>query len=63
VAVPVFSLRSRRGVGCGEFEDLRALVDWAAGAGLRLVQVTRGAGPSAQLCCFCAGPGCRPLLL
>ncbi len=39
VAVPVFSLRSRKGTGVGEFTDLQLLVDWAAATGLKLVQV------------------------
>ncbi|SET89992.1 4-alpha-glucanotransferase [Hymenobacter actinosclerus] len=39
VALPVFSLRSRRGLGVGEFPDLKLLVDWAVATGLQLVQV------------------------
>lgn len=39
VAVPVFSLRSRKGLGIGEFSDLIPLVDWAVKTNLRLVQV------------------------
>lgn len=39
VAVPVFSLRSERGCGVGEFADLKALGDWAARAGLAMIQV------------------------
>ncbi|RPD42221.1 4-alpha-glucanotransferase [Chitinophaga barathri] len=39
VAVPVFSLRSENGLGCGEFADLRLLADWAASTGQRLVQL------------------------
>jgi 4-alpha-glucanotransferase len=39
VAIPVFSLRSRRSFGVGEFTDLKLLVDWAVKAGLKLVQV------------------------
>ena len=31
-AVPVFSLRSEKSFGVGEFNDLKALVDWAAAA-------------------------------
>lgn len=33
VAVPVFSLRSKRSVGVGEFRDIRALVDMCEVAG------------------------------
>ncbi|MFA6126626.1 MAG: 4-alpha-glucanotransferase [Bacteroidales bacterium] len=39
VAIPVFSLRRRKGFGVGEFSDLKLLVDWAAEAGLKMVQV------------------------
>lgn len=39
VAVPLFSLRSGRGWGCGEFRDLRLLADWAAAAGLSVIQL------------------------
>ncbi|HVW59358.1 MAG TPA: 4-alpha-glucanotransferase [Puia sp.] len=39
VAIPVFSLRTRKSMGVGEFTDLRLLIDWAVKAGLKLVQV------------------------
>ena len=39
VAVPVFSLRSQRGYGIGEFADLADFAEWAAGCGLHLVQL------------------------
>ena len=39
VAIPVFSLRSQRSFGIGEFTDLPALVDWAKGVGLKLIQL------------------------
>ncbi len=39
VALPVFALRSRNGLGVGEFPDLKLLVDWAVATGLKLVQV------------------------
>eukprot|EP01103_Thecamoeba_quadrilineata_P015316 TRINITY_DN4800_c0_g1_i2.p1 TRINITY_DN4800_c0_g1~~TRINITY_DN4800_c0_g1_i2.p1 ORF type:complete len:914 (-),score=161.09 TRINITY_DN4800_c0_g1_i2:96-2801(-) len=39
VAVPVFSLRTKKSFGVGEFLDLKVLVDWAILAGLRLVQL------------------------
>ncbi len=39
VAVPVFSLRSRIGCGVGEFADLKAMADWAAGVGLKMIQI------------------------
>ena len=39
VAIPVFSLRSKRGWGCGDFYDLRAMADWAARVGMSIIQV------------------------
>jgi len=39
VAVPVFSLRSERGLGVGEFADLKLLVDWAVKTDMNVVQV------------------------
>ncbi|MCB2378501.1 4-alpha-glucanotransferase [Hymenobacter sp. BT635] len=39
VALPVFALRSRRGLGVGEFPDLKLLIDWAASTGLKMVQI------------------------
>ncbi|HOJ51288.1 MAG TPA: 4-alpha-glucanotransferase, partial [Syntrophales bacterium] len=39
VIVPVFSLRSRRGLGVGEFLDLIPFITWARKAGLRIVQL------------------------
>ena len=39
VAVPVFSLRSERSFGVGEFLDLPLLADWARRAGLKLIQI------------------------
>ena len=39
VAIPVFSLRSDAGMGVGEFADLKGLADWAAGVGLKLIQI------------------------
>jgi 4-alpha-glucanotransferase len=39
VAVPVFSLRSARSFGAGEFLDLPLLADWARRAGLKLIQI------------------------
>ena len=38
-AVPVFSLRSEQGFGIGEFNDLKALVDWAAATGQKVIQL------------------------
>lgn len=39
IAIPVFSLRSERSFGTGEFTDLTLLVDWAKLAGLKMVQI------------------------
>lgn len=39
VAVPVFSLRTDRGMGVGEFLDIKELVDWASSTGQSMVQI------------------------
>ncbi len=39
VAIPVFSLRTLNGLGVGEFSDLIPFADWAAEAGLKIIQV------------------------
>ncbi|MDP4130935.1 MAG: 4-alpha-glucanotransferase [Bacteroidota bacterium] len=39
LSIPVFSLRSKQSFGCGEFTDLKLLVDWAAKTGLKLIQI------------------------
>jgi 4-alpha-glucanotransferase len=39
VAIPVFSLRSRKSAGVGEFADIKLLVDWAHQIGLKLIQI------------------------
>ena len=39
VALPVFALRSHKGLGVGEFPDLKLLVNWAVATGLKLVQI------------------------
>ncbi len=39
VAVPVFSLRSEKSLGIGEFADLKPFADWAAGVGMKLIQI------------------------
>lgn len=38
VAVPVFSLRSKNGLGVGEFLDLKLLADWASKTKLSVIQ-------------------------
>jgi 4-alpha-glucanotransferase len=39
VAIPVFSLRSERSFGVGEFTDLKPLADWCQRTGLKLIQI------------------------
>jgi 4-alpha-glucanotransferase len=39
IAIPVFSLRSERSFGVGEFTDLKLLADWGKQVGLRLIQL------------------------
>ncbi len=39
VVIPVFSLRSENSFGCGEFTDIKKLVDWSKSVGLQLVQL------------------------
>ncbi len=39
VAIPLFSLRSKKGHGVGEFTDIALLVDWARTTGLKLIQL------------------------
>jgi 4-alpha-glucanotransferase len=39
VALPVFSLRTSRSFGVGEFPDLKLLIDWAVKTNLKLIQI------------------------
>lgn len=39
IAIPVFSLRSEKSFGIGEFLDLIPLADWAKSVGLRVIQL------------------------
>lgn len=39
MAIPVFSLRSNQSWGCGDFGDLRRLVDWVAETDQQLIQL------------------------
>lgn len=39
VAIPVFSLRSKKSFGVGEFTDIKLLADWAVKSGLKLIQL------------------------
>lgn len=67
LAVPVFSLRSRASVGCGDFLDLVMLADFAARAGYHLLQLLpvndtsvfcdwRDSYPYRALSCFALHP-------
>ncbi|MDQ6905065.1 MAG: 4-alpha-glucanotransferase, partial [Bacteroidota bacterium] len=39
VLIPVFSLRSKKSFGVGEFTDIPLLIDWAKQTGLKLIQL------------------------
>ena len=39
VAIPVFSLKTEKSFGVGEFTDMNLLVDWCSNVGLKLIQV------------------------
>lgn len=39
VAIPVFSLKSENSLGVGEFSDIKLLADWAASAGIKMIQL------------------------
>lgn len=39
VAIPVFSLRTEKSFGVGEFGDLQPLVDWCNRVGLKIIQI------------------------
>lgn len=39
VAIPVFSLRTEKSTGVGEFTDIKALVDWSKRVGMKLIQI------------------------
>lgn len=39
IAIPVFSLRSKKGLGVGEFTDINMLVDWASQVAVKMVQL------------------------
>jgi len=39
VGLPVFSIRTAKSFGVGDFGDLKLLIDWAAKVGLKLIQV------------------------
>jgi len=37
-SIPVFSMRTERSFGCGEFADLKEMADWAAKTGQKIIQ-------------------------
>ncbi|MFM7401704.1 MAG: 4-alpha-glucanotransferase, partial [Bacteroidota bacterium] len=39
VSIPVFSLRSEKSWGTGEFSDINMLSDWAGAAGMKMIQL------------------------
>jgi 4-alpha-glucanotransferase len=39
ISVPVFSLRSKKSFGVGEFTDMKLLVDWAVKMKMKLIQI------------------------
>lgn len=39
IKIPVFSLRSKKGLGSGEFLDLILFIDWCKEAGLKMIQL------------------------
>ncbi|MEI9934241.1 MAG: 4-alpha-glucanotransferase [Ferruginibacter sp.] len=39
IAIPVFSLRTKKSLGTGEFTDIKLLVDWAKNIGIKLIQL------------------------
>ena len=38
LAVPVFSLRTHNSIGCGEFLDIKLMVDFVAQTGMHVLQ-------------------------
>jgi 4-alpha-glucanotransferase len=48
VSIPVFSLRSEKSLGVGEFADIKLLIDWAKETGLKLIQLLPINDTSAQ---------------
>lgn len=39
VSIPVFSLRTQKSFGVGEFADIKLLIDWAKKTGLKMIQL------------------------
>jgi 4-alpha-glucanotransferase len=67
VAVPVFSIRTKNSLGCGEFSDLALVAKWCASVGLKMLQLLpvadtsvrgdwRDSYPYSSLCVFALHP-------
>lgn len=39
IAIPVFSIRTQKSFGVGEFNDIKALVDWASTVSIKMIQL------------------------
>ncbi|HOJ43220.1 MAG TPA: 4-alpha-glucanotransferase, partial [Syntrophorhabdaceae bacterium] len=39
ICIPVFSIRTEKGFGTGEFSDLKPLADWASNIGFKVIQI------------------------
>lgn len=39
IAIPVFSLRTKKSYGVGEFNDIKTLVDWASEVSIKMIQL------------------------
>lgn len=48
INLPVFSLRSKKSFGVGEFSDIKLLVDWCKEAGVKMIQLLPVNDTSAQ---------------
>lgn len=49
ICIPVFSLRTKKSFGIGEFSDIRLLIDWAKKTGFKLIQLLPVNDTSAHL--------------
>ena len=59
MAIPVFSLKSEKSFGVGDFGDLKRLVDWAVSTHQKVIHRTGRSNPSR--CCTCPSD-CRQRL-
>lgn len=61
INIPIFSLRTKKSLGVGEFLDLIPLIDWAKESGLKLIQIlpinaTHNSYPYSILSAFALNP-------